>query len=125
MISNQAGLGLGDKVHTEEINEYPDDLKQEFLHLSLWVKALARHYGRSVAIRVIDPQSLLGMWKALRHRIRRYPVFILDGEEQFNGWEAEEQLHAQLRARIAARGLPAPDGDFSLIPQPSFQPEHG
>ena len=116
-MSNQAGLGIGDKVHTEEINEYPEDLKQEYLQLSLWLKAVAAHYGRSVVIRLIDPQSLVGMGWALRYRVRRYPTFILDREEKFVGWEAEAAFHARLRARLEQRGLPVPPTPFRLAPE--------
>lgn len=125
MISNQAGLGLGDKVHTQEINEYPEDLKQEYLQISTWVKAIAKHYGRSVVIRVIDPQSLVGMWKLLRHRARRYPTMVVDGQETFVGWEAEKSFHEHLLEKLKARGLPAPYQEFSLIPKLSYQSEHG
>ncbi len=116
-MSNQAGLGIGDKVHTEEINEYPDELKQEYLRLSAWVRAVARHYGRSVVIRVIDPQSLVGMWWLLRYRIRRYPTLIIDQQEKFSGWEAEAAFHKRLQQRLKAAGLPAPHGTFHLLPE--------
>ncbi len=116
-MSNQAGLGIGDKVHTAEINEYPDDWKQAYLHLSNWVRAVARHYGRSVVIRVIDPQSLVGMWWLLRYRIRRYPTFMIDRQEKFVGWEAEAAFHQRLQARLQAAGLPAPTQPFHLVPE--------
>ena len=119
-MSNQAGLGLGDKVHTQEINEYPEDLKQEYLYLSTWVKAVAAHYGRNIVIRVVDPQSLMGFWKLLRFGIRRYPVFILEGEQKLVGWEAEEELHDRLRAFFKARNLPQPPQGFSLAPKISL-----
>jgi len=116
-MSNQAGLGIGDRVHTEEINEYPEDLKQEYLQLSTWLKAVAAHYGRSVVIRLIDPQSLVGMGWLLRYRVRRYPTFILNREEKFVGWEAEAAFHTRLRERLAAAGLPVPPEPFRPVPE--------
>lgn len=87
-MSNQAGLGIGDRVHNQEINEYPDEMKAEYLRLSDWVRETYKAYGRKVWIKVIDPQSLVGMWKHLKHRIRRYPTFLIEGKYVFAGWEA-------------------------------------
>jgi hypothetical protein len=115
MMSNQAGLGLGDKVHTLEINEYPDDLKEEYLYLSTWVKALARHYGYNIVIRVIDPQSLVGMWAHLRHRIHKYPTLILNHQEKFVGWESEERFHRRILELLKSRGASLPKEPFSML----------
>jgi len=114
MMSNQAGLGLGDKVHTQEINEYPDDLKEEYLYLSTWVKALARHYGYNIVVRVIDPQSLAGMWAHLRYRIHQYPTIILNHQEKFVGWESEERFHSRIIDLVKSRGGTLPEKSFSM-----------
>ncbi|RME08733.1 MAG: hypothetical protein D6803_00455 [Anaerolineae bacterium] len=104
-------------MHTEEINEYPEDLKQEYLYLSTWVKALTRHYGRGLVVRLIDPQSLVGMWKHIRYRVRKYPTFILDGEDKFSGWEEESSLHSQICDKLKAKGITPPSSPFNAIPQ--------
>jgi len=113
-MSNQAGLGLGSKVHSEEINEYPEDLKQEYLRLSVWVKAVASFYGRSIVIRIIDPQSFVGLWKLIRYRIRRYPTMILEQNTIFSGWNMESQLHIEIQKLLKDRSLPIPEQTFSL-----------
>jgi hypothetical protein len=115
MMSNQAGLGLGDKVHTQEINEYPDDLKEDYLYLSTWVKALARYYGHNIVVRVIDPQSLVGMWTHLRHHIRKYPTMILNRREKFAGWESEERFHSRLTDLLESHGAVLPEKPFSAL----------
>ncbi|HSB78340.1 MAG TPA: hypothetical protein VLM91_06115 [Candidatus Methylomirabilis sp.] len=46
------------------------------------------HEGR-VVIRILDPQSLFGFWRLLRHRIRRFPTFFVDGAERVVGWEGD------------------------------------
>ena len=74
-------------MHTQEINEYPEDVKEEFLRVSDWIRAVHSRYGNRVMIRLIDPQSPSGMWKVLRHRIRRFPAFLVDGTEWILGWE--------------------------------------
>ena len=115
MMSNQAGLGLGDKVHTQEINEYPDDLKEEYLYLSTWVKALVRHYGHNILVRVIDPQSLVGLWAHLRYRIHEYPTMILNHQEKFVGWESEGRLHRRILDLLKSRGIVLPEKSFSML----------
>ena len=78
-------------MHTQEINEYPEDAKEEFLRVSDWIRAAHSRYGNRVMIRLIDPQSPSGMWKVLRHRIRRFPAFLVDGTEWILGWEGDPE----------------------------------
>ncbi len=79
-------------MHRQEINEYPEDLKADYLRLSEWVRNTRQKYGRRVVIRLVDPQSLGGMWKVLRHRIRQYPTFFVDATERIVGWEGDPDL---------------------------------
>jgi len=76
-------------VHTQEINQYPEDIKAEFLRVSEWIRAARKRHGNRIVIRLVDPQSLGGMWKVLRNRIRRYPTFFVDGAERVVGWEGD------------------------------------
>ncbi len=80
---------MGRQVHTQEINEYPEDVKDEYLRLSEWVRKTRETYGRRVVIRIVDPQSLGGFWKVLRQRIRSYPTFLIEGGERIVGWEGD------------------------------------
>lgn len=82
--------GLDEKHHQKEMNEYPQDVKEEYLQLSNWVRELSGHYRDRLLIRVIDVQSGLGMYKSLRHRLRRYPAFIIAGKEVYTGWDRSE-----------------------------------
>ncbi|MDQ7849385.1 MAG: hypothetical protein QN152_01070 [Armatimonadota bacterium] len=71
--------GVGQVVHDQEINEYPEDLKEQYLQLCDWIRALAaRHAGR-LRVRIVDAYSPRGLWMALRHRARTFPLFVLDG----------------------------------------------
>ncbi len=76
-------------MHTQEINEYPEEIKAEYLRLSEWIRSTRSRYGSRVLVRLVDPQSLGGMWKVLRHRIRRFPTFFVDGGEKIVGWEGD------------------------------------
>jgi hypothetical protein len=96
---------VGQQVHTQEINEYPEDLKADYLHLSEWIRGTRRKYGRRVVVRLVDPQSLGGMWKVLRHRIRRFPTFFVDGAEKIVGWEGDPDGAVQ-RALFPGEAIP-------------------
>jgi len=69
-------VGLKSKFHNQEINEYPDDIKDEVLRLSDWIRDLVRRFPNDVQFKIIDAMTLLGVYKILRHRIRKLPGFI-------------------------------------------------
>jgi len=93
--------GLDKKFHQKEVNEYPPDLKEEFAKLSDWIRELTRLYKHRLLIRLIDAQSFLGIYKSLRHRIRKYPTFIVEGKETYTGWD-KNQLEGLLDKHIKA-----------------------
>ncbi len=82
------------------MREYPDDLLEDHYRLTAWVVELATRYRDRLLIQVIDPQSSLGLFKSLRHWVREYPTFIVDGQEKIVGWD-RAALDAALRARLA------------------------
>ena len=93
--------GLGELRHQREINEYPPDLKEEYLRLSNWIRELSRCYEDRLVIKVIDVQSVLGIYKSIRYRIRDYPTFIVAGNEVYTGWD-KETLAALLERHLRA-----------------------
>lgn len=102
-MSNQAGLGIGDKVHNQEINEYPEEMREEYLKLSEWVREVYNTYGMRVWIRVIDPQSLVGLWKHVRYKVRKYPTFVLDSQDVFKGWVSTSSVISRIEELIGIR----------------------
>jgi hypothetical protein len=87
--------GLDQKIHQKEMEEYPPDLREEYLKLSDWIQELTRLYKHRLLIRLIDVQSPLGIYKSLRYRIRTYPTFIVEGKETCTGWD-KNQLESLL-----------------------------
>jgi hypothetical protein len=94
--------GIGQKVHQEELEQYPKDVKQETARLANWLFHLSDRYGDQIDIRVIDPQSPEGLLKSARYRVREYPTFIVDGREKIIGWD-QAALDSALQARSAGR----------------------
>jgi len=82
------------------MQEYPSELLEDHVRLSDWVMELSQRYGAGIQIRVIDPQSGLGLFKSLRHRVRKYPTFIVNGKAKYTGWDtvALEGLLQEVRA---------------------------
>jgi hypothetical protein len=80
-------VGLDQKFHQREADEYPLDLKEEYGKLSDWILELTRLYKHRLLIKLIDVQSPMGIYKSIRHWIRRYPTFIVEGQETYTGWD--------------------------------------
>jgi hypothetical protein len=76
-------------VHDQILNEYPDDLLEEHYRLSALVVELVNRFTDGIIIQVIDPQSVLGVFKSLRYRVRKYPTFIINGQEVIRGWDRQ------------------------------------
>ncbi|NIO06406.1 MAG: hypothetical protein GTN74_17900 [Proteobacteria bacterium] len=93
--------GLQKKMRIQDMEEYPDDLKQELTKLSEWLKELVHLYRHRIHIRVINAQSIPGIYKAIRHGIGRYPCFIVGNRDTYVGWD-KERLEAIIDAHIRA-----------------------
>jgi hypothetical protein len=91
---------VGQQVHREELDEYPQDLKEDFERLSAWLIELAHRYGDTLRIKLIDPQSFEGFLKSVRHWVRRYPAFIVAGRKEHVGWD-KAVLDRVLQAHIS------------------------
>src|SRR5918992_2722676 len=80
------GIGLGERIHRDEAKDaLPPDLIADFQRVSDWVHALLRRHGTGVAVTVVDAASIEGVWKSLRHRVRRYPATIVAGRDKAIG----------------------------------------
>jgi len=88
--------------HERGLEEYPPEWQEEFQRLSDLVIDLSIRYGDSICIQLWDPRSLQGLMKSIRYWVRRYPTFIVQGQNKIMGWNVE-QLERQI---IAASGVP-------------------
>ncbi len=76
--------------NNQDLNEYPEELKQDYLQLSDWIRELGEKYGHRLLIKVIDAQSLQGLYKSVRFAVRKYPAFIIDKKKKYSGGNKEE-----------------------------------
>jgi hypothetical protein len=75
--------GIGDKIHAEQLQSaMPDEIMRDYAQVSRWVNTLVDRFGDKVAVKVIDAASIEGVWKAVRHGLRHYPVVVVAGTEK-------------------------------------------
>ncbi len=90
---------LRDPKNNQDLNEYPEELKEDYLHLSDWIRELGKKYGNRLLIKVIDAQSLQGLYKSVRFAVRKYPAFIIDKKKKYSVRNKEE-LDALINQRL-------------------------
>ena len=77
--------GVGKQIHREQLQSaLPQELMRDYAEVSRWVNALVDRYQEQIAIKVVDAASIEGVWKSLRHGLRRYPAVIVAGGEKFD-----------------------------------------
>jgi hypothetical protein len=90
--------GIGDKIHAEQLQSaMPEELMRDYAQVSRWVNTLVDRFGDRVAVKVIDAASIEGVWKAMRHSLRRYPVAIIAGLEKVDLSNSEAASDAVAR----------------------------
>ncbi len=102
MIYDQAGLKK--KRDDQILNEYPEDLKEDYLFLSDWVRELAQKYGAHILITIIDAQSFQGLLKSIRYGVSRYPTFIINKKHKYTGQD-KNLLDALLQQQMEKPGI--------------------
>ena len=98
--------GLNEKLQ-KEMDEYPEDLKEESMKLSDWIRELNQLYKHRLSIRLIDVQTPLGVYKSLRYRIRTYPTFIVEKRDTYTGWDKrqlESLLDKYMKSSVPSKG---------------------
>lgn len=95
-------IDVATKKHQMDIEEYPEEFQKEYARLCDWVKEISQRYRERILIKIIDPQSLEGLYKSIRYRVRKYPTFVINSREKYVGWE-KGPLDAALERLIARR----------------------
>ena len=79
-------VGIGQKIHAEQrAANFPDDLKREFAELSAWVEQTAERYPDRIQFKIVDAASIEGVFKSLRHGVRKFPAVIVGGKDKVTG----------------------------------------
>lgn len=78
---------ISQRVQEEELKSYPEEMWRDYARLSQMVRDLTTRYGDRLRIVLIDPHSPMGLWKSVRHWVRTYPTFIVNGHAKYAGWD--------------------------------------
>jgi len=76
--------GTGMEPYSEQLDEYPEDIKKQYFELSDMAQKLKEEFNGAVFFDAIDSVSLLGVWKTIKHRILKTPCVLVEGKKVFN-----------------------------------------
>jgi hypothetical protein len=76
--------GTGMEPYSEQLDEYPEDIKKQYFELSDIAQKLKKEFNGAVFFDAIDSVSLLGVWKTIKHRILKTPCVLVEGKKVFN-----------------------------------------
>jgi hypothetical protein len=95
-------VGVGQPIRAEQRRSaLPADLQAEYAAIASWAGEAQRRYGERLELRIVDVASVEGVLTALRHRLRHFPAFVVDGSERIVGFDPE-RLDAALARRDAS-----------------------
>ena len=101
LVWNKAEMDSVQKFHADaQETSIPSELMQEYRALSDWIIRTVKHHNGRVTFRIVDAASLEGVWKTLRHGIRRYPAFVIEGKDKLAGSDFA-QVEARINQRLA------------------------
>ena len=81
-------VGLGRHIRADQRGSgLPPDLQAEYEAISDWLVSARRRFGERLQVKLVDVASVEGVLKALRHRARKFPAFIVNGNERITGFD--------------------------------------
>jgi len=78
-------VGLVEKRDEGDLNEYPEDVKDDYNLLSSWLSELTQKYREKIRIELINVSSFRGFYKSIRHWTQTYPTFIVNKKVKYSG----------------------------------------
>ncbi len=75
------------------------EARSDYFRLWRLLDAISDRFRGRVTVYIVDPISLQGFFKITRHRIRRFPTFLIGGREKYTGWDLED-LTRRIEARL-------------------------
>ncbi|HEX6511037.1 MAG TPA: hypothetical protein VF157_01975 [Chloroflexota bacterium] len=97
-------LDLGQKLHAEQRETLlPPDLQAQYAAIDEWAAQAMERYGGRLRFKLVDAVSIEGFLKSLRHRSRKFPVFVINGSERLSGFDRhalDEALDRHFRGEV-------------------------
>ncbi len=99
-VMHETGL----KPYSEQLEEYPEDVKKQYFELSEVAQKIRDDFGGAVFFDAIDSASPQGVWMTIKHRILRTPCVLIQGKKVFNRVPSYEELREKiLEVAVAPR----------------------
>ncbi len=88
--------GTGLMPYSEQLEEYPEDVKKQYFELSEVAQKIRDEFGGAVFFDAIDSASPQGVWMTLRHRILRTPCVLIEGKKIFDRLPSYQELRQKI-----------------------------
>ena len=92
--------GAGMEPYSEQLEEYPEDVKKQYWELSSMANGLKTEFGDAVFVDAIDAASPRGMWTSIKLRIAKTPCIIVQGKKAFTAMPTYEALRERVRVAV-------------------------
>ena len=92
--------GTGMRPYSEQLEEYPEDVKKQYWELSAMANGLKSEFKDAVFVDAIDAASPRGVWTSIRLRISRTPCVLVQGKKAFSGMPSYEDLRERVRLAV-------------------------
>jgi hypothetical protein len=100
--------GAGLEPYSEQLDEYPEDIRKQYFELSEIAQKLRDEFKGRVFFDAIDTASLLGMWKTIKHHILRTPCVLVQGRKVFDRVPEYSELREKIVEALGPDHQPAP-----------------
>src|SRR3989441_2876242 len=88
--------GTGLMPYSEQLEEYPEDVKKQYFELSEVAQKIRDEFGGAGFFDPIDSASPPGVWMTLTHRILRTPCVTIEGKKVFIRVPSYEELREKI-----------------------------
>jgi hypothetical protein len=98
----EAMHGTGMEPYSEQLEEYPEDIKKQYFELSDIAQKLKEEFKGAVLFDAVDTASPLGVWKTIRHRILKTPCILIQGQKVFDHVPNYSELREKIIETLGA-----------------------
>ena len=85
------------KLVSFEVGKLPKNVREQYIKVSNIVRLIEHSFPGVFTFRLIDSSSMLGLWKTLRHRIRKTPCLLYKGRKIAEGLKDERGIIAAIK----------------------------
>ncbi|MDJ0269083.1 MAG: hypothetical protein NXY59_00755 [Aigarchaeota archaeon] len=83
-----------------QISEYPRDVAENQVRVSVIYRELVREFGSILRLSVVNPLSPRGAWLMMRHRLPNGIWAVIDGREVVDASRGAEAVKEAVKRRI-------------------------